>query len=170
VKRAFVLCAAFFCCAVASFSATADKPQQRVDLATVVTKADAEAVLGEPVNEPQARNAEESDGYYSRCNYYGQNDNKCLVLRVHQVMNGKLDAKAEFKMISSSGSKLKSLDNIGDQARVYTSGPQNGLSRVLMLYVAKGNSLITVALGGLDDENVAMEKAKSLAKKILKQL
>ena len=169
MKRAFVLCAGFLGCALSAFGAT-DKPQKRVDLATVVTKADAEAVLGEPVNEPQARNAEESDGYYSRCNYYGQNDNRSLVLRVRQVTNGKLDAKAEFKMISSSGSKLKSLDDLGDHARVYTSGPQNGLSRVLMLYVAKGNSLITVALGGMDDENVAMEKAKSLAKKILKQL
>jgi hypothetical protein len=39
-----------------------------------------------------------------------------------------------------------------------------------MLYVVKGNSMITVALGGMDDENVAMEKAKSLVKKILKQL
>ena len=154
---------------MSGFGAT-DKPQKRVDLAAVVTKADAEAVLGQPVNEPQPRNGEESDGYYSRCNYYGQNDKKSLVLRVRQVTNGKLDAKAEFKMISSSGSKLKSIDDLGDEARVYTSGPQNGLSRVLMLYVAKGNTLITVALGGMDDENVAMEKAKSLAKKILKQL
>jgi hypothetical protein len=169
VKNALVLCAAFCCCAFEAFAAT-DKPQKRVDLAAVVTKADAEAVLGEPVNDPQPRNAEESDSYYSRCNYYGQNDNKSLVMRVRQVMNGKLDAKTEFKMISSSGSKLKSLDNLVDSARVYTSGPQNGLSRVLMLYVAKGNSMITVALGGMDDENVAMEKAKSLVKKILKQL
>jgi hypothetical protein len=169
VRSAFVLCAAFYCCAIAVFGAT-DKPQQRVDLSAVVTKADAEAVLGEPVNEPQPRNGEETDSYYSRCNYYGQNDNKSLVLRVRQVMNGKLDAKAEFKMISSSGSRLKWLDNLGDRAGVYTSGPQNGLSRVLMLYVAKGNTLVTIGLGGLDDENVAMEKAKSLAKKILKQL
>lgn len=135
-----------------------------------MTKADAEAVLGEPVNDAQPRNSEETDGYYARCNYYASNDNKSLVVRVRQVTNGKLDAKSEFKAISSSGSKLKWIDNLGDRAGVSTTGPQNGLSRTLMLYVAKGNSLVTIGLGGMDDENVAMQKAKELAKKILKQL
>lgn len=166
MRRAFVLCAAFLCCVMPA-SAANDK---RIDLANVVTKADAEAVLGEPVNDSQPRNSEETDGYYSRCNYYATNDNKSLVVRVRQVTNGKLDAKSEFKAISSSGSKLKWIDNLGDRAGVSTTGPQNGLSRTLMLYVAKGNSLVTIGLGGMDDENVAMEKAKSLAKKILKQL
>ena len=166
MKPARWFLAAVFCCAISVFSAS----ERRIDLSNVVTKADAEAVLGEPVNEPQPRNSEETDGYYSRCNYYAANDNKSLVVRVRQVVNGKLDAKSEFKGISSSGSKLKWLDNLGDRAGVCTTGPQNGLSRTLMLYVAKGNSLVTIGLGGLDDENVAMEKAKSLAKKILKQL
>lgn len=158
--------AAVFCCALSTFGAT----DKRIDVENVVTKADAEAVLGGPVNDAQPRNSEENDGYYSRCNYYATSDNKSLVVRVRQVTNGKLDAKSEFKAISSSGSKLKWIDNLGDRAGVSTTGPQNGLSRTLMLYVAKGNSLVTIGLGGLDDENVAMEKAKSLAKKILKQL
>jgi hypothetical protein len=38
-----------------------------------------------------------------------------------------------------------------------------------MLYVVKGNALITVGLGGFDDD-VAGEKAKSVAQKILAQL
>jgi hypothetical protein len=166
MKPARWFLAAVFCCAISVFGAT----DKRVDLANLVTKADAEAVLGEPVNDPQARNSEESDGYYARCNYYAANNNKSLVVRVRQVTNGQLDAKSEFKAISSSGSKLKWLDNLGDRAGVSTTGPQNGLSRTLMLYIAKGNSLVTIGLGGMDDENVAIEKAKSLAKKILKQL
>ena len=166
MNHALFLCAAALCCAGSVFGAN----EKRIDLTNVVTKADAEAVLGAAVSDPQPRNSEETDGYYARCNYYAANDNKSLVVRVRQVTNGKLDAKSEFKAISSSGSKMKWIDNLGDRAGVSTTGPQNGLSRTLMLYVAKGNSLITIGLGGLDDENVAMEKAKSLARKILKQL
>ena len=44
-------------------------PGKQVDVAAVITKADAEAALGEPVKEPQPRNGDGADGYYSRCNY-----------------------------------------------------------------------------------------------------
>jgi hypothetical protein len=40
---------------------------------------------------------------------------------------------------------------------------------VVMLYVIKGNSLITVGVSGLDDET-AVEKAKTVAQKIVAQL
>jgi hypothetical protein len=145
-------------------------PPKRIDVAAVITKPDAEAALGESVKDPQPRNEEGADSYYSRCNYYGQSEGKSLVLRVRQVNGGKLDAKKEFQMLSAGTGKLKPIDNLGDRAGVFTSGRQGGLSRVLMLYVAKGNALVTVGFGGMDDENMAIEKAKALAKKILKQL
>lgn len=145
-------------------------PQKQIDVASVVTKADAESVLGEPVNEPQPRNGEESDGYYSRCNYYGQNDRRSLVLRVHQVNGGKAEARKEFQMLSSGPAKLKRLENLGDRAALSTTAAPNGTARTLMLYVAQGNTLITIGLAGLDDENVALQSARALAKKILKQL
>jgi hypothetical protein len=151
-------------------TATPALSPKHIDVAGVVTKPDAEAALGETVKDPQPRNEDGADGYYSRCNYYALNDAKSLVLRVRQVNGGKLDAKKEFQMLSAGTGKLKPIDNLGDRAGVFTSGPQGGLSRVLMLYVAKGNSLVTVGFGGMDDENMAMEKAKALAKKILKQL
>lgn len=144
--------------------------EKRVDVGAVVTKADAEAALGEPVKDAQPRNSDGADGYYSRCNYYAETGKKSLVLRVRQVTNGKLDAKKEFQMVSADTGKLKWIDNLGDRAGIYAGGPQSGLSRVLMLYVAKGNSFITVAFGGMDDENVALEKARALAKKIIAQL
>lgn len=142
---------------------------KQIDVAAVVTKADAESALGEPVKDPQPRNGDGADGYYSRCNYYAQGGRKSLVLRVRQAP-GKLDAKKEFQMLSAGTGKLKWVDNLGDRAGVFTGGPQSGLSRVMMLYVAKGNALVTVGLGGMDDENAAMEKAKAIAKKILAQL
>ena len=39
-----------------------------------------------------------------------------------------------------------------------------------MLYVVKGNALITVGLAGLDDDAVAGQEAKSVAEKILAEL
>ena len=165
MKTAFAIVALLFCRAAPAPAAN----EKRVDVSAIVTPADAESALGEPVKIPEPRNSEGGDSYYSRCNYYGQNDAKSLVLRVRQVVNGKLDAKKEFQMLSATG-KLKSIDGLGDRAGLYTGGPQSGLSRVLMLYVAKGNALITVGIGGMDDENVAIQKAKALAHKIVKQL
>jgi hypothetical protein len=39
-----------------------------------------------------------------------------------------------------------------------------------MLYVVKRNALVTVGLGGINDEKAALEKAKKLARKILAKL
>ena len=39
-----------------------------------------------------------------------------------------------------------------------------------MLYVVKGNAFVTVGIGGISDEKVALEKAKAVARKILAKL
>jgi hypothetical protein len=39
-----------------------------------------------------------------------------------------------------------------------------------MLYVVKGMSFITIGIGGMANEVVALEKAKQVAQKILAQL
>jgi hypothetical protein len=166
VKAVCVSAAALL--AIAAFASAAN--EKHIDVAAVVTKADAEAVLGEPVKDAQPRNSDGADGWYSRCNYYAENDKRSLVLRVRQVNNGKLDAKKEFQMLSAGTGKIKWVDDLGDRAGVFTAGPQSGLSHVMMLYVAKGNAFVTVGVGGVDDENMALQKAKELARKILKQL
>ena len=51
-----------------------------------------------------------------------------------------------------------------------SEGAQNGLSHLLMLYVVKGNAFVTVGIGGINDEKAALEKAKTLARKILAKL
>ena len=147
-------------------------PVKQVDLAAVITKADAEAALGEPVKEPQPRNGDGADGYYSRCNYYSERPGKSLVLRVHQATEGKLDAKKQFEMLSGGSGKIESIRGLGDRAG-YTKGIGQGLGgddKVMMVYVAKGNALITIGIAGLDDEMAALNKAKEIAKKILTQL
>ena len=147
-------------------------PAKQVDVAAVITKADAEAALGEPVKEPQPRNGDGADGYYSRCNYYSEKPGKSLVLRVHQSAAGKLDAKKQFEMLSGGNGKIESINGLGDRAGYIkgngqASGPDD---KVMMVYVAKGNALITIGIAGLDDEMMALNKAKEIAKKILTQL
>ena len=147
-------------------------PARQVDVAAVITKADAEAALGEPVKEPQPRNGDGADGYYSRCNYYSERPGKSLVLRVHQSSAGKLDAKKQFEMLSGGNGKIESISGLGDRAG-YIRGNGSGSGaddKLMMVYVAKGNALITIGLAGLEDEMTALNKAKEIAKKILTQL
>jgi hypothetical protein len=144
--------------------------ETRIDLAAIVTKSDAQNVLGETVKDPQARNEDGADGFYSRCNYYSENPGRSLTLRVRQTSPGQLDPKAQLEEMSGRNEKLKPLTGLGDKAAVINEGPAKGPGHVLMLYVAKGNAFITVGISGVDDEKNAMEKAKTLAKKIMGKL
>lgn len=167
MRRKFAFVALAVVLIVTDASAATDK---HVDVGVIITKSEAETALGEPVKDPQPRNGDGADGYYSRCNYYSQNPGKSLVLRVHQSAAGKLDRKKQFEMLSAGTGKIKPLPGLGDRAGIYTSGGENGTAHVMMLYVAQGSAMITVGIGGLEDETAALEKAKVIARKILKQL
>ena len=176
VDRTMKLLSIVAAVAVSLFAGTqlqaAAAPAKQLDVAAVITKDDAEAALGEPVKEPQPRNGDGADGYYSRCNYYSEKPGKSLVLRVHQSSAGKLDAKKQFEMLSGGTGKIESISGLGDRAGyVKGNGTATGADdKVMMIYVAKGNALITIGLGGLDDDMAALNKAKEIAKKILAQL
>ena len=154
------------CLVAANISAA----EQRIDVAGIITKAEAESVLGETVKDSRPRNDEGPDGYYSRCNYYSQNPGKSLVLRVRHASEGQLEPKKQLEMLSAGNGKFVPLPGLGDKAQVLTEAAENGISHALMLYVAKGNALITVGVGGIDDEKQALDKAKTVARKILAQL
>lgn len=140
---------------------------KQIDVATVITKADAESILGQPVKESQPRNGDSSDGYYSRCTYYSETGGKCLVLRVHQAAD-KIEAKKQFEMLSASTGKIQPVSGLGDRAGYsITSGEVTGK---MMLYVAKRNAFITIGISGMDDEAATLDKAKELARKILASL
>jgi hypothetical protein len=141
-----------------------------LDLAAVITKADAQNLLGEPVKDAQARNEDGADGYYSRCNYYSENPGRSLTLRVRQAGPGQLEPKKQLEDMSAGNDKFKEVTKLGDKAALMKEGPAKGPGHVLMLYVAKGNAFITVGISGVDDEKSATEKAKTLAKKILSKL
>jgi hypothetical protein len=144
--------------------------ENQIDLAAVITKADAQSLLGEPVKDGQARNEDGADGSYSRCNYYSENPGRSLTLRVRQAGPGQLDPKKQLEDMSAGNDKFKAVTGLGDKAALMKEGPAKGPGHVLMLYVAKGNAFITVGISGVDDEKSATEKAKTLAKKILGKL
>lgn len=154
-------------CALAAVSSAA---VEQIDLTAIITKADAQIALGEAVKDPQARNDEGADGHYSRCNYYSENPGKSLVLRVRQVSAGQFEPKKQLEEMSAGNTKFKAISGVGEKAAVIREGPEKGPSHVLMLYVAKQNVFVTVGIGGVDDEKIATEKAKTIARKILKKL
>ena len=139
-----------------------------IDVSRIIDKAAAESVLGETVKTPAPRNMEGQDGYYSKCTYYTGTPGKSLVLRVYQAAAGFNPYKELEQVIETSGS-MRAVAGLGDKARM-SSGVEGGLPpRVVMLYVIKGNALVTIGLGGLDDE-VAQEKIKDVAQKIVAEL
>ena len=167
MRRTIAAAAMLAVCAVSFVGRAAESA---IDLATVVTKQDAQTALGEPVKDPQARGEEGADGYYSRCNYYSENPGRSLTLRVRQASAGQLEPKKQLEEMSAGNAKFKPVTGLGDKAALMNEGPAKGPGHVLMLYVAKGNAFITVGISGVDDEKAATEKAKTLAKKILGKL
>jgi hypothetical protein len=144
--------------------------EKRIDLAVVINKKDAESALGEAVDDPQLRNEEGTDGYYSRCKYYSKNPGRSLVLRVRQASAGQLTPAQQLEELMAGSAKTKALPGFGDKAALASEGTQNNRSQLLMLYVVKGNAFVTVGIGGINDEKAALEKAKALARKILAKL
>ncbi len=153
-----------------AFSFSGRAADNRLDLSSIVTKADAQAALGEAVKDPQARGEEGADGYYSRCNYYTENPGRSLVLRVRQASPGQLEPKKQLEEMTAGNDKFKPVAGLGEKAAIMKDGPEKGPGHALFLYVVKGNAFITIAISGIDDEKSGTEKAKTLAKKILAKL
>jgi hypothetical protein len=143
--------------------------ESRIDVAHIIDQAAAEAILEEPVKAPSARNVDGTDGYYSKCNYYSTDAKKRLIIRVYQAGSG-VDPQKELEAVAETSGTMRAISGLGDKARV-TSGIQGGLpNQVVMIYVIKGNSLITIGLGGFEDENAATDKLKAVAQKIIAKL
>src|SRR5438046_4792517 len=143
----------------------AEKP---IDVSAIIPKAEAEKILGELVRKPSPLNVNGKDGYYSKCNYYGTKSVRSLLLRVRQASEGSLDPLTEFDQISSSGGKMKPIEGLGDKAGMFNGAPENGIPpNVIMLYIVKGRSFITIGIGGIADKTAGHGKTKKVAQKIM---
>ena len=139
-----------------------------VDVSQIIDKALAESVLGEAIKISTPVNVDGRDGYYSKCNYYSINPGKRLVLRVH--ITGGSGSKQELEMVKASTGVTKPVQGLGDRAEFSYGDDSNLPLHTVMLYVTKGNAFLTVGIGGLADDSVALEKAEKIAQKILEHL
>src|SRR5437667_10739959 len=143
----------------------------RPDVAQIINKTEASAILGEPVKDPSQRSGDGTDGYYSKCNYYSVNRGKSLIIRLQVPGPNAIGPQKELQLLATANGTMEKVTGIGEAAQLFTGGGESGFaSRVLMLYVAKGNAFLTIGLGGFADDAVALEKAKTAAQKLLEHL
>ena len=140
---------------------------ERVDVSTVITKADAEKILGVPVKDPKGRNKEGTDGFYeSDWSYSAVKGGKGLVLDL--LVAGR-DAppnltKTMFSVLPPNGGKSTNVDGLGEKAIFY-----HDKSGIDMLNILKRDMLITIGIHGLP-ATAALEQEKAVATKILAHL
>jgi len=145
--------------------------EEAIDISAVVSKTEAEKILGESVRNPTPLNVNGNDGYYSKCNYYSTKSARSLLLRVRQASEGSVDPQIEFNQATGNGAKFQTIDGLGERAAMLNGVPENGLPpNVIMLYVVKGKSFVTIGVGGMADEEAALTKAKQVAEKVLAHL
>jgi hypothetical protein len=143
----------------------------RPEVTQIITKTEAAAILGEPVKDPSPRNGDGADGYYSKCNYYSVRRGKSLVIRLQLPGPNAIPPQKELELLAAANGAMEKVTGVGDAAQMsISSGDSGAASRVLMLYVAKGNAFLTIGLSGLADDALALEKTKTVAQKILEHL
>jgi len=139
----------------------------KIDVPKVITKSDAEKILGVPVKDAKGRNQPGSGGYYeSEWSYHAIEGDKGLYF---DVLYAGRDAPAHltqtmFSVLPADGSKSTRIDGLGDKAIFCPN--ETGMA---MLHVLKGDILITIGIHGLPADAVR-DSEKSMATKILANL
>jgi hypothetical protein len=139
----------------------------KIDVPKVITKSDAEKILGVPVKDAKGRNQNGTGGYYeSEWSYRAIEGDKGVYF---DVLYAGRDApphltQTMFSMLPADGSKSTPIDGLGDKA-VFCP---NETGRP-MLHVLKGDILITIGIRGLSAD-AALEQEKAVAAKILAHL
>jgi hypothetical protein len=154
----------------ASLTNVALAAEAHPDVSQIIGQNDAAAILGEPVKEPSARSGDSGDDYYSKCNYYTIQRGKSLVIRLQL---------AAPKAIPPQNGARSNRGQTGRRKKSPVSAMKRKCSsplatadslRVLMLYVVKGNAFLTIGLSGFANDAVALEKAKTIAQKVIERL
>ena len=150
-------------CADVRYAMAGDK----IDVPKIITKSDAEKILGVPVKDAKGRNQNGTNGYYdSEWSYRAINGEKALMFDV--LYAGRKApphlTQTMFSVLPADRSKSTRVDGLGDKAIFCPT--ETGMA---MLHVLKGDILITIGVRGLP-ANAALEPEKSLATKILTNL
>jgi len=145
--------------------------ENRPDVARIITKSDAADILGETVKDPSPRSGEGADGYYSKCNYYSLRRGRSLVIRLQLPGPNAIAPDKELQLVAQANGSMENVPGVGDAAQMFTAGGESGFaSRVLMLYVVKGNAFLTIGVSGFANDAIALEKAKTVAQKLFEHL
>jgi len=139
----------------------------KIDVPKVITKADAEKILGVPVKDAKGRNQNGSDGYYdSEWSYHAIKGDKALIFDV--LCAGRKApphlTQTMFSVLPADGGKSTPITGLGDKAIFCPN--ETGMA---MLHVLKGDILITIGIHGLPAD-AALDPEKSLATRILANL
>ncbi|HEX4708531.1 MAG TPA: hypothetical protein VH229_12470 [Candidatus Udaeobacter sp.] len=150
-------------CVAARWATAGDK----IDVPKVITKSDAEKILGVPVKDAKGRNQNGTDGYYdSEWSYHAINGEKALMFDV--LYAGRKApphlTQTMFSVLPADGGKSTPITGLGDKAIFCPN--ETGMA---MLHVVKGDILITIGIHSLP-ANAALDPEKSLATKILANL
>ena len=139
----------------------------KIDVPKVITKSDAEKILGVSVKDAKGRNQNGKGGYYdSEWSYHAIKGDKLLmfdVLYAGQEAPPHL-TQTMFSVLPADGSKSTPMDGLGEKAIFCPT--ETGMA---MLHVLKGDILITIGIHGLP-VNAARDSEKSMATKILANL
>ena len=136
----------------------------KIDVPKVITKSDAEKILGVPVKDAKGRNQNGADGYYdSEWTYHAIKGDKALMFDVLYAGKPGL-AVTMFSILPADGGKSTPLNGLGDKAIFCPN--ETGMQ---MLHVLKGNILVTIGIHGLP-ANAGLDPEKSMATKILVNL
>ena len=150
-------------CVAARWATAGDK----IDVPKVITKSDAEKILGVPVKDAKGRNQNGTDGYYdSEWSYHAISGEKALMFDV--LYAGRKApphlTQTMFSVLPADGGKSTPITGLGDKAIFCPN--ETGMA---MLHVLKGDILVTIGIHGLP-ANAAFDPEKSLATKILANL
>ena len=153
------------------------------DACSLVSKQEIESVQAAPVNE--TKTSEHLDGVFlvSQCSYTAAEFSKSVTLALvrsdpkqgsarspKDFWKEKFDPYWDEEPKTNSGDEKeqgsvpKKVDGLGDDA--YWVGNRLGG----MLYVLKGDTFISIGVGGTDDEETKLKKSKALAQKALQHL
>jgi hypothetical protein len=182
-----VRCLLFACLCLAFGSISSGCSKQRDatitrEACSLVSKEEVESVQQTSVND--AKNSERSDGTFriSQCLYSAAEFSKSVNLALIQAdpnQTSKRSPKDFWKEKfdpyeneapnanpagKEQGPESKKITGLGDEA-FWISNRFGGI-----LYVLKGEVLISIGIGGTDDEETKLEKSKALAKKALQRL
>lgn len=143
---------------------------QALQACDLLTKADVEAALGGPVDEPRqtSRDDEDRQFWMTQCDYYSPQQERGAGLMIQSSANAD-PVKALEAHVASLKESLGDAYQVQPIAGVGEAAVWDASTKQLTIFDGAHMLILTVTGGG-QEESVALETAKALAEKALAQL